>query len=148
MRNSPDIDRRKWLTRGFLGFILAAGGSILLDVWRAAGRFSSARWTEVTLAGALKNPGRYPFARQKVVLLRETERLAALSLECTHLGCLLNPTDQGFYCPCHGSVFGPDGTVYSGPAKVNLPWYPVRLDGGRVWIRTGEKQRDPEWVTI
>jgi glycine/D-amino acid oxidase-like deaminating enzyme/nitrite reductase/ring-hydroxylating ferredoxin subunit len=44
--------------------------------------------------------------------------LHAVSLRCTHLGCLLrfNAAEQSWDCPCHGSRFAPDGTVLEGPA--------------------------------
>jgi glycine/D-amino acid oxidase-like deaminating enzyme/nitrite reductase/ring-hydroxylating ferredoxin subunit len=44
--------------------------------------------------------------------------LHAVSLRCTHLGCLLrfNAAEHSWDCPCHGSRFAPDGTVLEGPA--------------------------------
>jgi glycine/D-amino acid oxidase-like deaminating enzyme/nitrite reductase/ring-hydroxylating ferredoxin subunit len=44
--------------------------------------------------------------------------LHAVSLRCTHLGCLLrfNSAEHSWDCPCHGSRFAPDGTVLEGPA--------------------------------
>jgi len=42
----------------------------------------------------------------------------AVSLRCTHLGCLLrfNAAETTWDCPCHGSRFDIDGTVLEGPA--------------------------------
>ena len=42
----------------------------------------------------------------------------AVSLRCTHLGCLLrfNAAETSWDCPCHGSRFGVDGEVLEGPA--------------------------------
>ena len=42
---------------------------------------------------------------------------------CTHLGCI--PLDHsgpfdGFFCPCHGSVYDTAGRIRSGPAPANL----------------------------
>jgi Rieske Fe-S protein len=44
--------------------------------------------------------------------------LHAVSLRCTHLGCLVrfNAAEHSWDCPCHGSRFAPDGTVLEGPA--------------------------------
>lgn len=42
---------------------------------------------------------------------------------CTHLGCIpivhSGPYD-GFFCPCHGSVYDTSGRIRSGPAPLNL----------------------------
>jgi glycine/D-amino acid oxidase-like deaminating enzyme/nitrite reductase/ring-hydroxylating ferredoxin subunit len=42
----------------------------------------------------------------------------AVSLRCTHLGCLLrfNSAERSWDCPCHGSRFDVDGSVLEGPA--------------------------------
>jgi glycine/D-amino acid oxidase-like deaminating enzyme/nitrite reductase/ring-hydroxylating ferredoxin subunit len=46
----------------------------------------------------------------------------AVSLRCTHLGCLLrfNAAERSWDCPCHGSRFGVDGRVLEGPATQPL----------------------------
>jgi glycine/D-amino acid oxidase-like deaminating enzyme/nitrite reductase/ring-hydroxylating ferredoxin subunit len=45
-------------------------------------------------------------------------KLHAVSLRCTHLGCLLrfNSAERSWDCPCHGSRFDVDGEVLEGPA--------------------------------
>jgi glycine/D-amino acid oxidase-like deaminating enzyme/nitrite reductase/ring-hydroxylating ferredoxin subunit len=42
----------------------------------------------------------------------------AVSLRCTHLGCLVrfNAAERSWDCPCHGSRFAVDGSVLEGPA--------------------------------
>lgn len=47
----------------------------------------------------------------------------AVSLRCTHLGCLLrfNGAETSWDCACHGSRFDVDGTVLEGPAVRPLP---------------------------
>ncbi len=145
------MTRREWLIRGFLtttlGTAAAAMGGIFLEVWTAAGRFSAAHWTDLAPLGHFRAEGAVPFPSQRVAVVRRSGRLAALSLECTHLGCLVNALDQGFFCPCHGSEFGPLGELYSGPASAPLPWHPVLVRQGRLWVHMGKKLERPDWVT-
>lgn len=53
----------------------------------------------------------------------ETGNLHAVSLRCTHLGCLLrfNQAERSWDCPRHGSRFDVDGTVLEGPVTQPLP---------------------------
>jgi cytochrome b6-f complex iron-sulfur subunit len=72
---------------------------------------------------------------------------------CTHLGCTFpwNPNAQQFQCPCHGSLYAPDGAVVRGPAPLPLKIVQVAVIDNSIlispWIetdpRTGEK---PWWV--
>ncbi len=39
---------------------------------------------------------------------------------CTHLGCIPNIFNTGWYCSCHGSLYDSAGRVISGPAPYNL----------------------------
>ncbi len=71
------------------------------------------------------------------ILLHTTEGFEAISLVCTHLGCLVNSTPEGFACPCHGSRFDPDGRYINGPANEPLRRLTVetRSDGSIVIIQ-------------
>jgi len=44
------------------------------------------------------------------------------SAACTHLGCHLhwNSFESCWDCPCHGSIFGPEGQVLNAPAISGL----------------------------
>jgi Rieske Fe-S protein len=55
---------------------------------------------------------------KKGVYRHEDGTLHAVSLRCTHLGCLVrfNAAERSWDCPCHGSRFGVDGSVLEGPA--------------------------------
>lgn len=64
---------------------------------------------------------------QRVCVVREGEKVCAISTTCTHLGCIVAPSETGFACPCHGSRFDQDGNVTGGPAPKALPWYKVSL---------------------
>jgi len=62
------------------------------------------------------------FRNRGFFVVRQGEKLFALSAICTHSYCkLIAEPDRSFYCKCHGSTFDPDGNVTHGPAKRNLP---------------------------
>jgi cytochrome b6-f complex iron-sulfur subunit len=67
-----------------------------------------------------------------VEIVRERDGIHAISLVCTHLGCLLRPIENdsecSYACPCHGSRFTATGQVLGGPAPRDLPWYTLYLD--------------------
>ena len=56
------------------------------------------------------------------VFRAEDGTVHAVSLRCTHLGCLLrwNGAERSWDCPCHGSRFDVDGSVLEGPATKPL----------------------------
>ena len=67
-------------------------------------------------------------------LFRDAEGIYAISIVCTHLGCIVKPTAQGFECPCHGSAFASDGSVVRGPAPRALSWLKVSTSGGTIVV--------------
>ena len=73
---------------------------------------------------------------------------------CTHLGCVVPwvAAEKRFKCPCHGSVYDPEGSLVRGPAPLPLALAHATVDGASdrvlftTWnetdFRTGE---DPWW---
>ena len=64
---------------------------------------------------------------KRICIVREGNKLAVISTTCTHLGCIVAPSDTGFSCPCHGSRYDTDGNVTGGPAPKALAWYQLTL---------------------
>lgn len=63
----------------------------------------------------------------------------ALSSICPHLGCRVHweAANDRFFCPCHNGEFDPQGNPTGGPvlaAGQRLPRYPLKLDGGKLFI--------------
>jgi ubiquinol-cytochrome c reductase iron-sulfur subunit len=60
---------------------------------------------------------------------------------CTHLGCVPLGNQgafNGWFCPCHGSVFDTAGRIRQGPAPTNLPVPPYQFAGDtRIVIGAG-----------
>lgn len=144
------IDRRQFLFKAALSTGLAMVGAafawIFGSVWTAADRFSSAHWVQLALVDTLAPDAVTPFPEHGIALVWAKGKIGAISLVCTHLGCLLNIVDDGFFCPCHGSSFGPLGEVYGGPAVKPLPWHRIMVREGRVWAHLGERLESPVWL--
>lgn len=60
--------------------------------------------------------------RQYAVSKDEQGKVHTRSAVCTHLGCIVawNEAHRSWDCPCHGSRYGPDGSVLEGPAVRGL----------------------------
>ncbi len=72
---------------------------------------------------------------EPVLVIRETNRVVALSAACTHLSCIVKYKGGGvILCPCHASAFDLSGNVTAGPAPRPLPSYPVRIEGSRIVV--------------
>ena len=93
------------------------GGAAL---WRfltpRAGAGASARGAVSLPEADVPPEGALVLPQQRVAVVREGGDFLAFDLTCTHLGCTVKVTEQGFSCPCHGSRFGRDGEVLKGPA--------------------------------
>lgn len=46
---------------------------------------------------------------------------------CTHLGCVPSRKKDGWFCPCHGSVYDNSGRILKGPAPRNLELPPYEF---------------------
>ena len=63
------------------------------------------------------------FPKHRLWLYRGADGFHAISSVCTHLGCIVERTEDGrFDCPCHGSKFDANGDVMGGPAPKGLIW--------------------------
>ncbi len=77
------------------------------------------------------DPSRFPvdtytfIESHNLFIYRDHEGIKAVSAVCTHLGCILDKSTDGFECPCHGSCYDDHGHVLSGPAPRDLAWYRV-----------------------
>lgn len=99
-----------------------AVGQILTVKWRGKPIFVSHRTAEAIKAAEetplnqLKDPATDQSRVQK------PEWLVVIGI-CTHLGCVPLGHEgpyNGFFCPCHGSVYDTSGRIRQGPAPANL----------------------------
>ncbi|HEY6447829.1 MAG TPA: ubiquinol-cytochrome c reductase iron-sulfur subunit [Acidobacteriaceae bacterium] len=64
-------------------------------------------------------------------------QLGVLSSICPHMGCTIawHQNQSEFYCPCHGSIFKPDGTHVSGPSPRGLDPLPHKIEDGKLLVK-------------
>ena len=88
-------------------------------------------------------------AGQNVLVVSEARGIAALSLVCTHLGCIVSKSEAGFSCPCHGSAFDNDGRISGGPAPRGLKWLQVsRAVDGRLIVNAGREVEPGTYFSV
>ena len=62
---------------------------------------------------------------EPVIISKNKDKLEVYSARCTHLGCMINHIENDrLVCPCHGSSYLSDGSVFKGPSKepLKLHW--------------------------
>lgn len=112
--------------------VVATLGALRLP--RAAVLPSPSKKFRVTIPETLPPGEGFVPAGRSVAIFRDADGVHAVSIVCTHLGCIVKPTPAGFECPCHGSRFARDGAVTGGPAPAPLPWRQVSVSGGTVIV--------------
>jgi cytochrome b6-f complex iron-sulfur subunit len=88
--------------------------------------------SEVTVAGVLvdNREGELPLH----VRAAGTDQYRALLTRCMHRGCQVDPSADGFVCPCHGSEYNTDGSVRKGPTELPLVEYRVTVEATRLVV--------------
>ena len=111
------INRREFLV---LTATFVAGCSSVENL--GAPSTSKNRMVNAGPVGSYSADGIYSaFRTQGFFIIRQGDKLFALSSICTHRRCLVEiERDRSFLCPCHGSTFDPNGHVTHGPAKRDL----------------------------
>jgi len=112
--------------------LFSLGGILRLP--RAAVLPSPSKTFRTTLPATLATGEAFVPPGRAVALFRDAEGAYAISTVCTHLGCIVSPTAGGFECPCHGSMFAPDGSVTRGPAPRALRWLSVSAREGTLVV--------------
>ncbi len=126
-----EINRRQFL---LLSTAILAGCRSVGDTHEAG----TERWIDAGPASNYAADGLYGgFLNQGFFVIRQGDKLVALSSFCTHRHCKLEAEpDRSFYCPCHGSTFDQNGKVTEGPATVDLPTLMSRVTGdGRLLVK-------------
>ena len=76
------------------------------------------------------------YGGNKIEVVRTEKGIRAMSMVCTHLGCLViwEEGKKTYHCPCHDAYFADNGDVISGPPTQPLEEIPVSISGNTVTI--------------
>lgn len=138
-RFAPPVRRRDFLGLAALWSFLSTGVVMLAGALRLP---MPSVFPETGSKFRIGPPDRYPLgsvvkiAERNVLVSRDERGFRALSLICTHLGCITSREADGqFVCPCHGSRFDAEGKVTKGPAPSRLRYLEVsRAPSGDLMI--------------
>jgi nitrite reductase/ring-hydroxylating ferredoxin subunit len=114
-----DLSRRDFLKLARAGFLYLSGALAFGGLLRFLDyEPNPAPQTKFDIGSADKYPlgSRTLLSDPPAVLLHTESGFSALSLVCTHLGCTVEQSSDGFTCPCHASRFDAEGKVTHGPA--------------------------------
>ena len=111
---------------------LASGFFALARFLKPAGKSKKALLTAAK--EDIPSNGALVYKEARVAIIRESDKISAVSLVCTHLGCTVSATPGELVCPCHGSIFDWKGKVLKGPADRPLPSYKVEERDGKISV--------------
>tara|TARA_Y100000996_G_scaffold375851_1_gene326878 strand:- start:395 stop:1069 length:675 start_codon:yes stop_codon:yes gene_type:complete len=143
------IDRKSflnWLTLGWLAFVGATGGffTVVIRFLFPNVLFEPPQSFKIGFPNDFE-AGKVDLRFKKshnVWIVRDDEKIIALSTVCTHLGCTPNwlEQDRKFKCPCHGSGFRSSGMHFEGPAPRPLERYRIVLSNdGQILVDKTKK---------
>lgn len=102
-------------------------------------------------------------AEERIFVIKEKDQFHSVSAVCTHLGCTVNvhplsspkevtlPNGKKiiekweYHCPCHGSKYRGDGTIYDGPAPENLPQFELSVSPDNQLVVDRNKKVDNDF---
>ncbi len=140
MNSTSKITRRDFLKlagEGILGVCAMLGLGGLLQYLAHPAVDGAPTEFDLGLATDYPPGSRTPVPEANAILFHTASGFQALSLVCTHLGCSVNLSGEGFACPCHNSHYDLNGNVIQGPATRPLQRLEVKVSSqGRLILST------------
>ncbi len=123
--NKLKNDRRGFLSDTWFWIKAAALTSLALPIYKFFDFSIPKKPLFIKVHRALKKNGF--ILEHNFIIFDDPQAPRAVSRICTHLGCRLNynEIEQLLICPCHQSKFTMAGKRVAGPARRDLPVYPV-----------------------
>ncbi len=158
--NDPKITRKKFLK---ILSALTIGGAISGNLFMFLRSITPNVLYEPLKKMLIGKPAKYPegqafLPKERMFINRKGNEFNTVSAVCTHLGCTVKEVklakpetvtlpdgkkivqEWEYHCPCHGSKFRGDGTIYDGPAPKNLPPFDMKIaPDGDILVDAGKK---------
>lgn len=134
------MKRRHFLQKTALALAASAGVLAVMSYFRQFFPRIAGEKRRITLGDSSRFPvDTFTYLDQHdLFVYRDHEGIRAVSAICTHLGCTIESTTEGFECPCHGSCYNSKGEVLSGPAPRALSWFKVdKSSDGKLLVDPG-----------
>ncbi len=158
-RNGEELTSRKKFLGNVAKFSITAGllGQGIMFVRSIAPNvlYEPLKKFKVGFASKFSQGATY-LSEGRLFVIKKGNQMHSTSAVCTHLGCTVNffkldapeevmaggkkiIQEWEYHCPCHGSKYRGDGTVYAGPAPQNLPsWNMSVAPDGEIVVDTGK----------
>lgn len=151
-RFAEPVKRRDFLGLAALGAFASAVGVVFAGVIRLP---RPSLLPEPSQKYKIGEPSSYPadevrkLEGKNVFVSRDEKGFFAVSAVCTHLGCIVKRSDDGYDCPCHGSRFDLRGTVVIGPAPRELDWFAMSLaPDGQLAVDEGKRVKPGTYFQV
>jgi len=134
---ATEKSRRRFLLKYFRWTLACTTAALFYPLLRFSGFTVKPKPRRVEVNKKIPVGGFY--AGQEFILFILDDGPIALSRRCTHLGCRVNYRQELklIECPCHQSRFTLHGARISGPAKSDLPKFPVERQADNSGETTG-----------
>jgi nitrite reductase/ring-hydroxylating ferredoxin subunit len=138
------FNRRQFVTGAAAGFCCCLAGCQSGPGESAVAEALQEGTLDIGTAADYPRDGAYGrfIARDRVIVIRKSGTISAVTAICPHKRFLLEPLEGGgtIACPEHGSLFDLDGRVTKGPAKNDLTHYALTIGpAGRIIVDRSRK---------
>ena len=137
------MNRQHFIKKAILGILSLELSYLLFDAFKS--KSSKDKIAKLFSAGKISRFEKnkmYPYYSGKFYIsVLDDGGMLAISIKCTHLGCIVQAKDDGFLCPCHASAFDKYGEVLSPPATRALDIFPISIYNGEILVDINSPKR-------
>ncbi len=136
-KTSPFFSRRQFIITSGAALAAAWAGTFIQSKVFPPATTAEATPVEIPLAELpVGGSKQITYAGAPALVTRSQDGVLALSLVCTHLGCIVQwlPAQHQFHCPCHDGLFDEFGDVISGPPPLPLERLAVKMLADKIVV--------------